>query len=241
MLILLAPLNSTLGNTLLSSQIGLTYNDPSGQGQSVFTLFYSIPQQVQVGSNLTIPIKLFVDNLTSLEVELLDYNVTISLGLQREATIGNDGGQRERSRRQPRRTPVACRDGVGAGHVTMPLTTSNTGLGQGQEALANTTVAVLADVYFNQPANTVRFQEAQARLGYSIIADGNVSSTQTNYVGLAVFAIGVVLLVAAVVTRKSSAPVRAAGPAPARSEDDPGHTDGVSRLSSFSGVPLRSG
>lgn len=199
----------------LSSQVPITYNDPSGQGTATYTIFYSMPQQAQVGSNLVVPFKLYVDNLTRLMNFLNDYNVTLSLSLhdgkQLSATEGVTGTE---AANDLGALQLHTGQGWGPVNFTIPLTTSNTGLGQGQEVLVNASMTVLADIYFNQPVNTVRFGEATVSVGDMAIADGTPSGPQTNYLGIGLLGMGLVLVVVAVAVRERKAGGDAAKKAP---------------------------
>lgn len=188
----------------LTDQVGISYNDPNGQGLATYTIFYSMPQQAQVGTNLVIPMKLYVDNLTRLMTFLNDYNITLSLALnngkQLSATQGISGSEAAENLGA---LQLHAGQGWGPVNFTVPLTPANTGLSQGQEALVNASMTVLVDMYFNQPVNAVRLEQTVLSVGYMTVADGTPSEAQTNYVGLGLLGIGVVMIIAAVATRKA--------------------------------------
>jgi len=204
------------GDTPLDSQLTLTNVDPNGNGKSTFTVFYHLPQQAQVGTTLTVPIKLYVANLTGLMSFLQDYTVTVSLRLGNGRSISGQVGVNS--------TQAAENLGAGQLHagqewgpvnVTMPLTQSNTGVGPGQEALGNATMRVDADVWFNQPINFYRPEGNQSGIGYLLISNGPPSGPVPNYPGIALLGFGVVFLVVSFVMRRKG-PSHSSGATPPR-------------------------
>jgi hypothetical protein len=199
------------GDTPLDRQVTLTNVDPDGQGKSAFTVFYHLPQQAQVGTTLTVPIKLYVANLTGLMSFLQDYKVTVSLSLNNGRSVS---GQAEVN-------STAAAENLGAGqlhagqewgpvNITIPLTQTNTGLGNGQQALGNSTMRVDADVWFNQPVNFYRPEGNQTNIGYVLISNGTPTGTEPNFVGISLLAVGIALVVISFVMR-SKQPSHASG------------------------------
>jgi hypothetical protein len=204
------------GDAPLDSQLTLTNVDPNGNGKSTFTVFYHLPQQAKVGTTLTVPIKLYVANLTGLMSFLQDYTVTVSLRLSNGRSISGQVGVNS--------TQAAENLGAGQLHagqewgpvnVTMPLTQSNTGVGPGQEALGNATMRVDTDVWFNQPINFYRPEGNQSGIGYLLISNGPPSGPAPNYPGIALLGFGVVLVVVSFVMRRKS-PSHSGGATPPR-------------------------
>ena len=189
-------------DTPLDGQLTLTNIDPSGNGKSTFTVFYHLPQQGEVGTSLTVPVKLYVDNLTGLMSFLQDYTVTVSMTLGNGRSISGQAGVNS--------TQAAENLGAGQLHagqewgpvnITMPLTQTSTGLGPGQEALGNATMRVDADVWFNQPINSYRPEGNQSGTGYVLISNGPPSGPQPNYAGIALLILGAVLFAVSFVMR----------------------------------------
>ncbi len=193
------------GDTPLDGQVTLTNVDPNGQGKSTFTVFYHLPQQAQVGTTLTVPIKLYVANLSGLMSFLQDYTVTVSLSLNNGRSISGQAGVNS--------TTAAENLGAGQLHsgqewgpvnVTLPLTQTNTGLSTGQEALGNATMRVDADVWFNQPVNFYRPEGNQSGIGYVLISNGVPTGTTPNYPGIALLGLGIGLVAVSFVLRSKS-------------------------------------
>jgi hypothetical protein len=204
-LIMGASANSARGDTALSSQLNLTNTDPDGQGTSAYSIFYNLPQQAQVGANLTVPFKLYVDNLTDLESFFISYNVTLTLSLSNGKQISTEQGiTSTESTGNLGALELHAGQGWGPVNFTVPLTQANTGLSQGQELLGNASIAVIADVWYVQPVDDFRAQQNQSAVGYTVISNGTPSGGQLNYPGIALAAIGVVLVVVAVATRTRS-------------------------------------
>jgi len=206
-LIMGASANSARGDTALSSQLYLTNTDPNGQGSSAYSLFYNLPQQAQVGANLTVPFKFYVDNMTDLESFFISYNVTLTLSLSNGKQISTEQGiTSTESTGNLGALELHAGQGWGPVNFTVPLTQANTGLNQGQEALGNASISVLAAVWFVEPVDDFRSQQNQSAIGYTVISDGTPSGAQLNYPGIALAAIGIVLVVVAVATRQRSSP-----------------------------------
>ena len=193
----------------LDRQVRLSNVDPSGNGISTFSIFYHLPQQAQVGADLTVPLKLYVDNLTGLKSFLQDYTVEVSMTLGNGNIVSGHVGVNS--------TQAAENLGAGQLHsgqewgpvnLTIPLTQTKTGLGPGLEALGNATLQLTTDVWFNQPINFYRTEVSQANIGYIAVANGTPSGSAFNYPGLALAALGVVLLVVsfAIGSAKRSSP-----------------------------------
>jgi len=189
------------GDTPLDSQVILTNVDPNGNGKSTFTVFYHLPKQAEVGTTLTVPIKLYVANLTGLMSFLQDYTVTVSLRLSNGRSVSGQAGINA--------TQAAENLGAGQLHagqewgpanITIPLTQANTGVGPGQQALGNATMRVDADVWFNQPINFFRPEGNQSGIGYVLISNGTPSGPEPNYPGIALLGFGLILFVVSFVT-----------------------------------------
>jgi hypothetical protein len=202
LLVVGAASSAAKGDTPLDNQVTMTNVDPNGSGKSTFTVFYHIPQQAEVGTTLTVPVKLYVANLTGLMSFLQDYTVTVSLGLSNGKSISGRAGVNS--------TQAAENLGAGQLHagqewgpvnVTLPLTQANTGLVPGQEALGNATMRVDADVWFNQPINFYRPEGNQSGVGYVVISNGTPSGPAPNYPGIILLGLGVALFAVSFVMR----------------------------------------
>jgi hypothetical protein len=203
------------GDTPLDERLVLTNVDPNGNGVSTFTVFYHLPQQAQVGTTLTVPIKLYVDNMTKLMSFLQDYTVTVSLRLSTGKSISGQAGVNS--------TQAAENLGAGQLHagqewgpvnITLPLTQTNTGLSTGQEALGNATMRVDVDVWFNQPINFFRPEGNQSSIGYTLITNGTPSGPQPNYAGYGLLAFGVILVGVSILMRAKKPSVTGGGVPP---------------------------
>lgn len=198
---------STLNQTTLSTK------DPQGDGQGVFTIFYqALPLQVTIGTGLVIPVKLYVDNMTKLMSFLQDYNLTLTLTLSSGKTLsGKAGVSANQAAENLGALQLHAGQSWGPSNITMPLTEANTGLSQGQESVANATLRLDADVWFNQPINFFRSEANQTSIGSVVVADGTPAGPSPNYVGFGLLASGVIVLVVSLVVRwrrSSSAPAR---------------------------------
>jgi len=194
--------SSARGATPLDSQLSVTNVDPEGQGMSTLTVFYHLPQQVQVGANFTVPIKLYVDNLTDLMSFLLDYSVQVSLTLNNGRVIsGQAGVNSSQTSENLGALQLHAGEGWGPVNITMPLTQTSTGLAVGQQTLANATMRINADVWFNQPVNYFRSEGSQSNLGDVLISNGTPAGPQPNYPGFVLLTLGAILLAVTLVTR----------------------------------------
>jgi hypothetical protein len=207
--------NAARGDAPLDGQLTLTNVDPNGNGKSTFTVFYHLTQQAEVGTTLTVPIKLYVANLTGFMSFLQDYTVTVSLKLSNGRSISG----------QARVNSTQAAENLGAGqlhagqewgpvNVTIPLTQTNTGVGPGQEALGNATMRVDADVWFNQPINFYRPEGNQSGIGYILVSNGTPSGPEPNYPAIALLGFGVILVAVSFVMRPKKPSSRAGGEAP---------------------------
>lgn len=191
----------------VTSQTNVKLVDAYGQGSATFTVFYGFPQTAQVGDTLTIPIKLNVDNFTGLMNFLSSYNVTMILGLSNGKTVtGTQGVSGNQAAENLGALQLRAGQAWGPVNITIPLTETNTGLSQGQEALVNVTVKVNADIYLQQPINFYRPELNSTFLGYMLIQNGVPAGPAPNYAGFALLGVGLVLLVAAVVMRPKAVP-----------------------------------
>ena len=206
--------SSASGATPLDRQLSVTNVDPEGEGASTMTVFYHLPQQVQVGANFTVPIKLYVDNLTDLMSFLLDYSVQVSLTLSNGKVIsGQAGVTSSQTSENLGALQLHAGQGWGPVNITMPLTQTNTGLAEGQEGLANATMRINADVWFNQPVNYFRSEGNQSNLGPVLISNGTPAGPQPNYPGFTLLALGAILVVVTLVTRPKRPSSREGGEA----------------------------
>jgi len=203
LLLVLGSVGSARADIPLANQTNVSYTDPNGQGTTTYTLFYNLPQSVQVGTNLVVPFKLYVDNLTRLEGYVNSYNVTLtlSLGNGRQVTdvVGVSGSSAAENLGA---LQLHAGQGWGPVNFTLALTTSNTGLAQGQQVLGNATFNVYSQVYFNQPINDFRFQSSTAKAAYMAVQDGVPAGPETNYLGIGILVVGVLMLVASVAMRR---------------------------------------
>ncbi len=195
--------NAARAASPLGSQVTLTNVDPNGQGVSTFSVYYSLPQQASVGSPLVVPVYLYVDNLTKLMVFLFDYSVQISVSLNNGKQISGQAGVNS-TEAADNLGALQLHEGESWGptNVTIPLTPSNTGLAQGQEALGTATLTVNADVWFNEPINFYRPQANQTSIGNVVFANGTPSGPQPNYLGFVLVGLGAVIVAATVITRR---------------------------------------
>ena len=194
-LVLGAGAGAARGSPTLGSQSTFTNNDPSGQGVSTLTVFYELPQHVQVGDNLTVPIELRVDNLTGAMTYLQDYNLSIALTLSDGRHIsGQVGVTPEEAASNASALQLRAGEAWGVLNLTVPLTPASTGLSQGREVLGNATLSVRADVWFDSPVNAAKPEEDQTPIGYLLIEDGTPAGPQPNFFGFALVAAGAILL-----------------------------------------------
>jgi hypothetical protein len=214
--------NAARGAPIPGSQATFADNDPSGDGESTFTVLYSLPHQVQVGTNLTVPIELMVDNLTKLMAFVQDYEVSISLALSDGKQLSGQAGVTQEESTTNASLQLRTGQEWGVTNITVPLTPESTGLSQGQEVLGNATLTLRADVWFDSPVNAARPEDNQSRIGYVLIASGVPAGPQPNFVGFALVALGAVLLVIAlVVTRGKKDSESEAEPSEGRAQGKP--------------------
>jgi hypothetical protein len=206
-LVLGAGAGATRGSPTLGSQSTFTNNDPSGQGVSTLTVFYELPQHVQVGDNLTVPIELRVDNLTGAMAYLQDYNLSIALALSDGRHIsGQVGVTPKEAASNASALQLRAGEVWGILNLTVPLTPATTGLSQGREVLGNATLSVRADVWFDSPVNAAKPEEDQSPIGYLLIQDGTPAGPQPNFVGFALVAAGAILLATSLVVSRRRKP-----------------------------------
>lgn len=185
----------------LTSGLTFTTESPDGQGASTITVSYSLPQRAQVGSSLTVPLKLVVDNLTGVMAYLQGYNVTVRLSLSTGRSLSGTAGVPAGG---PGGNGTVLHSGQSWGpvNVTIPLSVADTGLSDGQEALGNATLEVVAVAWLGEPPGSSTVVRSQGSMGYTLVAYGNPPGERPNLLGLALLGGGVATLLTAVALRK---------------------------------------
>lgn len=200
----------------LPSGLTFTGEGPNGQGASTITVSYGLPQRAQVGSNLTVPLSLSVDNLTGLMAYFQGYNVSVRLALSNGRSLSGTAGV-STGGSGSNEAPLHAGQSWGPVNVTIPLDGANTGLGEGQQALGNVTLQVAAVVWLGRPVNSSTVLLFKGNMGYTLVANGKPTGERPNVVGLALLVAGIAILTAAVAWRRPKRPPSAAaGSAPGR-------------------------
>lgn len=206
-LLLLGTMSQARADIPLNREVNISLVDPYGQGTGTFTVFYGVPQTTQVDENLTIPVKMSVNSFTGLMNFLDSYNITLlfslSNGKSLSGTVGVSGNEAAENL-----GALQLRSGQAWGpvNITLPLTPANTGLGQGQEALANITLRVDAQIYLNPPVNFYRPEDNQTNIGYMLVQNGVPPGASPNYVGFGVLGLGIIVVGVAIVMRPKKTP-----------------------------------
>ncbi|MDG7005763.1 MAG: hypothetical protein JRM86_02390 [Nitrososphaerota archaeon] len=206
----------------VTGQLTFTGQAPNGQGTSTITVSYSLPTQAEVGSNLTVQVRLVVDSLTGITSYLEDYNVSVSLSLSTGRVVSGGAGVTAVESASNGTLLLRAGQAWGPVDVSIPLTGASTGLAEGQEALGNATLTVGAGVWLGEPVGSALAVGSEAHIGYALVSAGSPSAGEPNLVGLGTLAAGIALLLAAVAWR---APRRSrAGP---ESSDQRGRPPGA--------------
>lgn len=143
-------------------------------GSTSYTVRYSYPSTVQVGTNLTITVTLHVDSLTGLVEYVTNYGIVagVFVGDQRlEGSVSS--GQNS--------TFLYPGSSWGPYNITIPLTANNTGLIEG--SLANGTVSLtLGDTvyYGSQQLNVYVTEPPMQGAAGSLVIQNAVRSTVTS-------------------------------------------------------------
>jgi hypothetical protein len=200
--------SSTVGNTLQ-------------YGNTSYTISYSYPSTVQVGTNMNLTFNVRVNSLTG----LIEYTTTYSLSIVVSVGTNELTGNITAPNGSPFLYPGS---NWGPNNVTIPLTAANTGLAKGQSANASVSV-VLNDwnwvggavtYYSTEPPMTgnggsfVIQNAVQTASSASGSGSGGTDTTTTTttsqgasasqgYLPYVLLGIGAVLMIAAVITPRS--------------------------------------
>lgn len=162
-------------------------------GGGAYTVEYDVPASAAVGTNLTIPVKLTVNDLTGMNSYILRYFILVTVYIDLTHVLTGKVGE-----------PTGAQALYAGGHwgpynVTIPLTENNTGIPPGKAINATVAVALQDQMWVAYPYD-YNFPEAsqQGPAGFIIIHNGEVSSFSLyDYLPYAALAGGAVLAVIA--------------------------------------------
>ena len=165
----------------------------------MYTVRYSYPTTVKIGTNLTIQILMVVDQLTGLRTYLQDYGVVVTLNIDATHT--------------PTKT-VHIFPGSdflyqgahwGPVSVSLPLNDLNTGVGVGQENRANLTITFADYVWLVSPVLNYVPESGSKAVGTVTIQNPSPSPGLGSYLPYLAVAVGIALVLISLVIGKKKA------------------------------------
>src|SRR5271169_4530523 len=162
-------------------------------GTTSYSVKYSYPSTIDVGSNLTISVTLHVNAFSGLVEYVTDYKLAAEVFIGGEALQGSVAGSQNASFLYPGSS-------WGPNNVTIPLTAADTGLATGKSANATLCVTLPDSVYYGgQQLNVYVTEPAMQGEAGGLLIQNPVTSTSTSSTvsgGAQTFLPYVILLVA---------------------------------------------
>ena len=153
--------------------------DVQSNGISAYTIYYSYPQNVTVGSNFTLRVYGYVDELTGLKLYVEKYSISIMASLSTGQVL----------------TQTVLEDAVflyagarfGPFNITIPFTQSEMGdLPSGQSTNASLVLLFGATVYYDKPIGIGVHDSSQKGIGNVTIVEPN--QNPPNFTNLIIYA-----------------------------------------------------
>src|SRR6266571_2062188 len=197
MCILLSDLPIAVSSEIRSGSFELSNQDT--YGTSMYTIRYSYPATVNIGTNLTIQILVVVDQLTGLKTYVQDYGAVVTLNIDATHT--------------PTKT-VHIHPGSdflyqgahwGPVNVSLPLNELNTGVGVGQEYGANLTIAFADYVWLTSPVLNYAPESGSKAVGTVTIQNQSPSTDLGLYLPYLAVAVGIALVLISILIGKKKA------------------------------------
>lgn len=178
-------------------------------GNTAYTVDYSYPSTVQVGTNLTILLTLHVISLTGLIEYVTAYRITTNVFVGNEHVLNSSVISNDTARYlYPGST-------WGPNKFVFPLTADNTGVPKGGSANATVSVALQDLVYYAAPLYSALSEPSMVGNAGGFVVENSVATTNTSgggqgnaqtYLPYALMASGAVLMLLAVVATRAPRP-----------------------------------
>ncbi len=178
------------------NESGTTHLSSSGAyGSSYFTVNYQYQSTVSTGSNLVVSLTLHVDSITGQEAYILNYEfvVTVYVDLSHvlkaavgEVNLANNTGQGRVLYPGAHWGPV---------NVTLPVSSSNTGIPTGQLKNANVSITLNFEAWIGTPYDYDLPEGAQASAGAVQINGGTNSGSNLPAYALVAGGVGIAIAV----------------------------------------------
>jgi hypothetical protein len=209
LLVLLIPVQ-TVGASVQYTSGTVTVGNSLEYGTTQYIIDYAYPSTAQVGTNLSISVRLHVGNLTGLVEYTAEQRLIVNVFISGEAAPLNGSliSPPDAEFLYPGSTWEP-------GNVTIPLTVSDTGLAKGAFVNASVSVTLQDEIWYGNPLYFTATEPAmQGQAGSLIIQNqvpsGNGSTTNRGavqtYLPYALLSSGVVLMLLAVVLPRGSRP-----------------------------------
>lgn len=179
--------SQTLGAEADSGTVLLRSGTDYGSGS--YSVVYNYPSTVQTGSNLTIQMTLYVDNLTGEEAYLATYRLVVTVSIDASHVLSGSANLTNVNQAATTYYPIYPGGHWGPVNVTIPLTASNTGISPGNTRQANVSIALQDEVWIDFPVN-LQFPES------SLGSAGPITIQGSGQQGLSLQAIEPFLLIA---------------------------------------------
>jgi len=214
-LILLIPAQDIHARAQLTSGSTAPEGNTLQYGTTSYTVYYSYPSAVDVGSNLTILLTLHLNAFTGAYEYIINYNLIATLFFGSNVLMGGIASPQG----APHLYPGA---NWGPENITIPLTPANTGLAEGQSVNASVSIRSedwvyyggVAFGYFTEPpvqwsAGSLLLQNPASNSTTTSSSSGPTTTSAQGYLPYALVAAGVVLMALAVVLPRGPRPPQA--------------------------------
>ncbi len=141
------------------AQSGLTagsvsFSVPDSRGTSSYTLLYSYPSVITAGRNFNVTITLEIDSLTGLKLYLIEYSVAVTVSTSSGASV-----TRLVESTSPWLYPGSH---WGPLDASLPISTDDFKVPPGESTMANVTLALGTEVWWDQPFSS-HFPESASK------------------------------------------------------------------------------
>jgi hypothetical protein len=164
-------------------------------GVSNYTIRYTYPERVIVGTNLTVTATLEVNALTGLKAYIRHYRFDVfafvSGTLVSRATSASDAFA----------TPLYAGAHWGPQRLLMPINSTNAGVRPDETVQANVTLSFLADVYHDFPISSFSSEAGRSTIGTVILTSPSGQTALANEEAALVVAVSTAVVILVLVKR----------------------------------------
>jgi len=204
MVIVPSDLPIAVSSGVISGTFVLSNQDPNGT--SMYTVHYSYPATLSLGTNFTIQIIVIIDQLSGLKTYLQDYGAIVTLNIDANHI------PTKTVHVYPGNNFLYQGAHWGPVNISLPLDQQNTGVGIAQESKANVTVIFADDVWLGSPILNFAPESGRKVVGTVTILGQSQSGDYEQYVPYAAVVGGVALLLISVVLGRKGKHTRTSSP-----------------------------